>query len=70
VDDGDQVIIHVPTYAFFETQARINGGQPVLVPLKDDFTFDPGDCGRGHARTQGDLPVLPEQPNRQQLDGR
>jgi histidinol-phosphate aminotransferase len=41
VDDGDEVVIHVPTYAFFETQARINGAQPILVPLKDDFTFDP-----------------------------
>jgi histidinol-phosphate aminotransferase len=41
VGDGDEVIIHVPTYAFFETQARINGGEPILVPLKDDFSFDP-----------------------------
>ena len=41
VGDGDEVVIHVPTYAFFETQARINGGQPILVPLKDDFGFDP-----------------------------
>ena len=41
VGEGDEVIIHVPTYAFFETQARINGGQPVLVPLRDDFSFDP-----------------------------
>jgi histidinol-phosphate aminotransferase len=41
VADGDEVVIHVPTYAFFETQARINGGQPVLVPLRDDFGFDP-----------------------------
>ena len=41
VDEGDEVVIHVPTYAFFETQARINGGQPVLVPLSDDFGFDP-----------------------------
>jgi histidinol-phosphate aminotransferase len=41
VGDGDEVVIHVPTYAFFETQARINGGQPILVPLRDDFSFDP-----------------------------
>jgi histidinol-phosphate aminotransferase len=41
VDRDDEVVIHVPTYAFFETQARINGGRPVLVPLKDDFGFDP-----------------------------
>ena len=41
VDDGDEVVIHVPTYAFFETQARIHGGRPVLVPLRDDFGFEP-----------------------------
>jgi histidinol-phosphate aminotransferase len=41
VDDGDEVVIHVPTYAFFETQARIHGGRAVLVPLADDFGFDP-----------------------------
>jgi histidinol-phosphate aminotransferase len=41
VGDGDDVVIHVPTYAFFETQARINGGRATLVPLKEDFTFDP-----------------------------
>jgi histidinol-phosphate aminotransferase len=41
VGPGDEVVIHVPTYAFFETQARINGGSAVLVPLKDDFSFDP-----------------------------
>jgi histidinol-phosphate aminotransferase len=41
VGDGDEVVIQVPTYAFFETQARINGGVPILVPVKDDFSFDP-----------------------------
>lgn len=41
VDVGDEVVIHVPTYAFFETQTRLHGGIPKLIPLKDDFGFDP-----------------------------
>jgi histidinol-phosphate aminotransferase len=37
---GDEAIIPVPTYAFFETQVRINGGVPVLVPATPDLGFD------------------------------
>ncbi len=37
---GDEAVIPVPTYAFFETQVRLNGGVPVLVPATADLGFD------------------------------
>jgi histidinol-phosphate aminotransferase len=37
---GDEVVISVPTYAFFETQTRLYGGDPVLVPMTASFGFD------------------------------
>jgi len=33
VGPGDETVIASPTYAFFESQTRINGGIPVSVPL-------------------------------------
>lgn len=41
VTTGDEAVIHVPTYAYFETQVRLHGGDPVLVPIKPDHAFDP-----------------------------
>jgi histidinol-phosphate aminotransferase len=41
IEPGDQAVIQVPTYAYFETQVRLQGGDPVLVPLKPDHAFDP-----------------------------
>ncbi len=38
---GDEAIIHIPTYAYFETQVRLHGGTPLLVPIKPDHSFDP-----------------------------
>jgi histidinol-phosphate aminotransferase len=38
--EGDEAIIHVPTYNYFETQVRLHGGNPILVPLKPDHGFD------------------------------
>jgi len=40
VGPGDETIVAVPTYAFFETQTRLQGGTPVLVPLTDSFGLD------------------------------
>jgi histidinol-phosphate aminotransferase len=40
VQDGDEAVIQVPTYAYFETQVRLQGGTPVLVPLRPDHGFD------------------------------
>jgi histidinol-phosphate aminotransferase len=40
VEDGDEAVIQVPTYAYFETQVRLQGGTPVLVPLRADHGFD------------------------------
>ncbi len=40
LEPGDEAVISTPTYAFFETQVRLHGGQPVLVPMTDDLRFD------------------------------
>jgi len=40
VGPGDEAVISVPTYAFFETQVRLYGGRPVLVPMTPDLRFD------------------------------
>jgi histidinol-phosphate aminotransferase len=40
ITPGDEAVIPVPTYAFFETQVRLNGGRPVLVPATPDLGFD------------------------------
>jgi len=42
VEDADEAVIQVPTYAYFETQVRLQGGRPVLVPLRPDHGFDVG----------------------------
>jgi histidinol-phosphate aminotransferase len=40
VGHGDETVVAVPTYNFFETQTRLCGGRPVLVPLRDDWSLD------------------------------
>jgi histidinol-phosphate aminotransferase len=40
ITPGDEAVIPVPTYAFFETQVRLNGGVAVLVPATPDLGFD------------------------------
>jgi histidinol-phosphate aminotransferase len=40
ITPGDEAVIPVPTYAFFETQVRLNGGNPILVPATPDLEFD------------------------------
>jgi histidinol-phosphate aminotransferase len=40
LEPGDEAVIAVPTYAFFETQTRIHGGKPVLVDLGDHFELE------------------------------
>jgi histidinol-phosphate aminotransferase len=37
---GDEVVISVPTYAFFESQTRLYGGEPLLIPMTEEFAFD------------------------------
>jgi histidinol-phosphate aminotransferase len=40
VEPGDETIIASPTYAFFESQTRINGGVPKAVPLTSSWDLD------------------------------
>jgi histidinol-phosphate aminotransferase len=37
LEPGDEAIIPIPTYAFFETQTRVHGGRPILVDLGESF---------------------------------
>jgi histidinol-phosphate aminotransferase len=37
---GDEAVIPVPTYAFFETQVKLNGGVPVLISPGPELSFD------------------------------
>ena len=40
VGPGDEAIIPTPTYAFFESQTRLNLGTPVFVPLTSTWALD------------------------------
>jgi len=40
IGPGDEAVISVPTYAFFETQTRLHGGDPILIPMTEGFEFD------------------------------
>jgi len=40
LDVGDEAVIPIPTYAFFETQTRSQGALPVLVDLGAEFELD------------------------------
>ncbi|HXF36986.1 MAG TPA: histidinol-phosphate transaminase [Actinomycetota bacterium] len=40
VGDGDEAIIPIPTYPFFETQVRLSGGRAVQVPLLPGWRLD------------------------------
>lgn len=39
ITPGDEAVIPVPTYAFFETQVKLSGGVPVLVPTGADLRY-------------------------------
>ncbi|MGW3769486.1 pyridoxal phosphate-dependent aminotransferase [Actinomadura verrucosospora] len=40
VDPGDRVVIPVPTYSLYADLVRMAGGEPVLVPQRDDLHLD------------------------------
>ena len=40
ITPGDEAVIPVPTYGFYETQVRLNGGRPILVPATADLDFN------------------------------
>jgi histidinol-phosphate aminotransferase len=37
---GDEVLIPVPSFPMYESRARVNGGSPVLVPMRPDLYWD------------------------------
>jgi len=63
VGPGDEVVISVPTYAFFESQTRLYGGEPLLIPMTDDFRFDvPAIVGALNERTKAVFLCSPNNP--------
>jgi histidinol-phosphate aminotransferase len=40
VAPGEDVVISVPTFPMYVTRTRINGGNPILVPMTPDFYWD------------------------------
>jgi histidinol-phosphate aminotransferase len=40
VAPGDEVLISVPTFPMYETRTRVNGGTPVLIPMRPDLYWD------------------------------
>ncbi len=63
VGPGDEVVISVPTYAFFESQTRLYGGEPLLVPMTDDFRFDvPAILDAVNVRTKAIFLCSPNNP--------
>jgi len=63
VGPGDEAIIPTPTYAFFESQTRLNGGGPVFVPLTDEWALDiPAILGAITPRTKAIFLCSPNNP--------
>lgn len=63
IGPGDEAVISVPTYAFFETQTRLYGGTPVLVPLTESLAFDvPGILRAMGPRTKAVFLCSPNNP--------
>jgi histidinol-phosphate aminotransferase len=40
VAPGDETLISVPTFPMYETRTRVNGGTPVLIPMRPDHYWD------------------------------
>jgi histidinol-phosphate aminotransferase len=40
VAPGEDVVISVPTFPMYVTRTRIHGGNPILVPMREDFYWD------------------------------
>jgi histidinol-phosphate aminotransferase len=39
VSEGDEVVIHTPTFPYYELLVNLYGGSVVNVPMKEDFNF-------------------------------
>ena len=41
IEKGDEVIVPIPTFAYYELPARACGGKPIFVRRNPDFSLDP-----------------------------
>jgi histidinol-phosphate aminotransferase len=41
IEKGDEVIVPVPTFSYYELPARACGGKPIFVKRNEDFSLDP-----------------------------
>lgn len=63
VGPDDETIIPTPTYAFFETQTRLNQGKPVFVPLTESWGLDVSAIlGSVNSRTKAIFLCSPNNP--------
>ena len=63
VEPADNTVIATPTYAYFASQTRINGGSPRTVPLRDGFALDvDGLLGAVDERTKCIMLCSPNNP--------
>lgn len=67
---GDQAIIPVPTFSMYEARVRVNGGEPVIIPLgpPPDFYWDiDGILAAVNARTRLIFICTPNNPTGNQI---
>src|SRR4029077_4442885 len=63
IGPGDEAIIPTPTYAFFETQTRLNQGTTSFLPLGDSWALDvPGILRAITPRTKAIFLCSPNNP--------
>ena len=62
VADGDRVAVATPTYSYYGLAVRAQGGVPVSIPRKDDFSIDPAAFCREAAGTKLAFLCTPNNP--------
>ena len=69
VAPGEEVLISVPTFSMYEARARVTGGVPVLVPMRNDYDFDVAAILRGVTeRTKVVFLCTPNNPTGNRID--
>ena len=70
IGPDDEAIIPTPTYAFFETQTRLNQGKPVFAPLAESWALDvPGILRSITPRTKAIFLCSPNNPTGNSWNG-
>ncbi|MHC1573003.1 MAG: histidinol-phosphate transaminase [Candidatus Syntropharchaeales archaeon] len=71
IHEGDEAIIPIPTFSFYELLVRMHGGNPVFVERDRDFGFSADDiCSRATDRTRIVFIASPNNPTGNSIDER